>query len=349
MISSDKLIDIKCSLRLMIRVQEPSNRGFPEGSVKIELRKPMKKSHLPIIQYSRSGRLGKVMMEKMHHALYTVTRATHKTLEISPIHMDYIHIENKSAQTLVFLHGFSDRPETFLIVAKALKENFNILIPYLPGFDNKGLHSEIFYNPQFYTHCLKRLLIRENINKIHLSGLSMGGALALNFYETHPSLVDSLCLINSSGLELDGVQTVYKNFHEGKKLFIVNHYDDFLYLLNHIFFKTPYMPLPIRNWLYEDYRRNAQVFNELFVQLSSFQEKLIGKDSVMDLNTIDIPTLIVWGKEDQLIPYSIGKEFHRRIRYSHFNTIEKTGHCAHMENPFQLVKYMKTFYSTFHI
>ncbi len=49
------------------------------------------------------------------------------------------------------------------------------------------------------------------------------------------------------------------------------------------------------------------------------------------LSEIKIPTLIIWGKEDRLLPPSIGTELHRGIKGSRLVVFERTGHFPMVE------------------
>jgi pimeloyl-ACP methyl ester carboxylesterase len=64
-----------------------------------------------------------------------------------------------------------------------------------------------------------------------------------------------------------------------------------------------------------------------------------GKD-LMDfkLHLIQKPTLIVWGKEDKLIPLAAGEEMHSRIANSNLLVVQGCGHLAPSECPKPILK-----------
>jgi len=51
------------------------------------------------------------------------------------------------------------------------------------------------------------------------------------------------------------------------------------------------------------------------------------------IQKVQCPTLIVWGKEDEIIPVSHCARFHRDIKGSEVAIIEQCGHCPMMEEP----------------
>ncbi len=56
-------------------------------------------------------------------------------------------------------------------------------------------------------------------------------------------------------------------------------------------------------------------------------------DDGFDLETIKIPTLLIWGKDDTITPAFVGEEFQRLIHNSELHLIDKCGHAPMMERP----------------
>ena len=52
-----------------------------------------------------------------------------------------------------------------------------------------------------------------------------------------------------------------------------------------------------------------------------------------ELNTLSVPTLLIWGGKDKLIPLEMGKQFNRDIPNSTLVVFEELGHVPHEENP----------------
>ncbi len=46
-----------------------------------------------------------------------------------------------------------------------------------------------------------------------------------------------------------------------------------------------------------------------------------------------MPTLIVWGLSDRVIPVAAGISYHRRIPHSRLEIFERTGHLPQLERP----------------
>jgi pimeloyl-ACP methyl ester carboxylesterase len=51
------------------------------------------------------------------------------------------------------------------------------------------------------------------------------------------------------------------------------------------------------------------------------------------LGTIEMPTMIVWGQSDRVIPMAAALSYHRRIPHSRLEIFERTGHVPQLERP----------------
>lgn len=60
---------------------------------------------------------------------------------------------------------------------------------------------------------------------------------------------------------------------------------------------------------------------------------LIAQDIRERLGSIALPTLIVWGQSDRVIPLAAGISYHRRIPHSRLEVFERTGHLPQLERP----------------
>lgn len=103
------------------------------------------------------------------------------------------------APVLLFLHGWGLSAQAFQRSLKALGSRFRVIAPDLPNFGrssfNPGLSSY-----QHYAAALEQLLELLDINKVHVVGHSMGGAIAIRMAAAYPQRIASLMLANSAGL-----------------------------------------------------------------------------------------------------------------------------------------------------
>jgi pimeloyl-ACP methyl ester carboxylesterase len=61
------------------------------------------------------------------------------------------------------------------------------------------------------------------------------------------------------------------------------------------------------------------------------------------LAKIDVPTLIVWGREDRLVPLECGETYAQAVPGARLHILEDCGHFAHLEQPNQLADLVREF------
>jgi len=69
--------------------------------------------------------------------------------------------------------------------------------------------------------------------------------------------------------------------------------------------------------------------------ISQVLDSMTHGEDVLDnrLALIKQPTLVLWGREDKLIPLSFGERFHKEIAGSRLRIIDNCGHMPHVECP----------------
>jgi len=79
--------------------------------------------------------------------------------------------------------------------------------------------------------------------------------------------------------------------------------------------------------------------------LADALNSMVGYDTREQLAEIELPTLIVWGREDRLIPVRAAASYERRIPGSRVEIIERTGHLAMLERPVEFNALLDEFLS----
>ena len=151
------------------------------------------------------------------------------------IHWDQVGQGNK--ETILFIHGFSDSKETFYAIARPLPRKYNIIIPQLPGFGDTEKRQDLRYGLLDYVNWLQPFLSSLPVEKVHLVGHSLGGAISSYLAIKCPEKVSSLTLVGSSGFLLENYNTFYEEFLEGKSLFLINTPADYESFVHRVFHK----------------------------------------------------------------------------------------------------------------
>lgn len=107
-------------------------------------------------------------------------------------------------EAIIFLHGSGGYLESYLRNVAAHAEHFHVFaIDMLGhGFSDKPDHD---YEPHHYVEHLRAFCDAMGLNRVHLSGDSLGGWVAARFASTYPERVNKLVLILAAGVDYDPV------------------------------------------------------------------------------------------------------------------------------------------------
>jgi pimeloyl-ACP methyl ester carboxylesterase len=155
---------------------------------------------------------------------------------------------------------------------------------------------------------------------IHLLGNSLGGHVALVHVLKHPEKIKSLTLTGSSGLFENAMGDSYPKR------------GDYDYIKN----KTALT-------FYDPAMATKELVDEVF-EITKNRVKVIKIINLgEELNQIQIPTLLIWGKNDTVTPPFVAEEFHKLIPNSQLHFIDKCGHAPMMEVPGEFNDLLFTF------
>ncbi len=119
------------------------------------------------------------------------------TRKIEFNNLDISYNISGQGKAIVLLHGYLESKEIWNDFAKELCENFQVIIPDIPGHGKSDLTNERL-SVEKMAESVKLILDKENVGKCLLVGHSMGGYVALAFLDLFPELLIGLTLFHSS-------------------------------------------------------------------------------------------------------------------------------------------------------
>lgn len=252
--------------------------------------------------------------------------------------MSYIEMGNRKGPILLMLHGFANNKDSYMDCAQYLKEVYRIIIPDIPGFGDSTCDSSITYNLNQYSKWMMEFInyVCDN-EKIHITGNSLGGAIALQLVLDQPDKFASLTLINSAGIRPKNVKSLYDELLNGKNLFEVHNYADFNELLNRLFVRKFFIPTPIKFFFLNQFLKNIDWYKKLMNDLTnnihlspdqSYDDLFLNKR----LNEIKIPVHLLWGDSDTLFPKELVEDIKELIPHATYRIFRNLGHCPQMED-----------------
>lgn len=202
------------------------------------------------------------------------------------------------------------------------KEGYTVCAPDLPGFGSEKLVK----NPMGlddYVSFVHSFLAKRKIKKVILIGHSFGGRIAAIFAARYPKRVEKLVISGSPLIRQPHTIKQRIGFVMAKpgKIMV-----QFLpRSLQNLFRKLLYKSLG--EWDY--YKAGA---------LRDTMKAIIAHDVASYLPNIVVPTLVLWGENDTVVPLTIGREIARKVPNAAFVSVKNAGHRLPYENPERFAK-----------
>jgi pimeloyl-ACP methyl ester carboxylesterase len=182
--------------------------------------------------------------------------------------------------------------------------------------------------------CYDELLDALGLSRAAFVGHSFGGMVACEVAAARPGRVDRLVLIDALGLWRDDAPIPnWMLLHQGDLPGRVFHDPD--HEAARILFPVPEDP---------DARVMARVALQWAMGATGkFLWPIPDKGLRKRIHRIRVPTLLVWGEEDRIVPPVYADEFARRIPGARAAMVAGTGHAPHLESPEQVVRLVRGF------
>ncbi|HEY3038213.1 MAG TPA: alpha/beta hydrolase [Pyrinomonadaceae bacterium] len=249
-----------------------------------------------------------------------------------------LHYQDKGVgMPLVLLHGYTSSTYSWKDVFEPLSQKFRVIAIDLKGFGFSG-KPDGDYTRRAQAMLVARLLDYLKIERAWVCGNSMGGEIALNFTLQNPQRVAGLILIDSAGVEVNGAKSLAPRYllipGVGRLLTALALTSD--KLVREGLEKSFYDRTKVSNERVANYYRPLQTRGgQLAAMRARTQADLFPIEQ--DLNRITVPTLIIWGAQDQLIPLAAGSKMSSLIKDSTLVTFDNCGHLPQEEMPARVV------------
>jgi len=221
---------------------------------------------------------------------------------------------------LLLLHGWGVDLHTFDKVVPALSQNFQLILPDLPGF---GLSSRLEkpWKTLDYARTIRSLLSFLEVDEFSVLGHSFGGAVAISLAALSPELIDRLVLVDSAGIR---EKNTWIRFLEGFSRVLKAKVP------------SPYREIFRQVFGSRDYKLLSGPIRQTFINI-------IGEDLRKDMSQINKETLIIWGGQDKITPLKKGRVINGLIKDSKLVIYNDCDHFPHLEYPKEFVKLVTDF------
>ncbi|MFX1447692.1 MAG: alpha/beta fold hydrolase, partial [Promethearchaeota archaeon] len=220
--------------------------------------------------------------------------------------------ESRSSKALIFVHGSGGNSNIWKNQVD-MDINYDLIALDLPSHDKSDNFPDLSLD--LYVQVVHQLIENYEYENVILCGHSLGGAIIQQYYFTYPGEVSGLILCSTGG-KLRVAPFILNS--------LKNNYSKFLDDLpaGGFYRSTPKELIDL--YIKETSRIGAEVTYSDFKICDSF-------DILSKLYTIEIPCLIIVGKQDQLTPVKYSEYFHDKIKNTELHIINKAGHMVMLE------------------
>ncbi len=242
------------------------------------------------------------------------------------------HDAGEGSIPIIFLHGFPFDKSMWNGQLDSLKSSYRVIACDIRGFgkttaENTALSIDLF------SEDLVSFMDKLNITKAIICGLSMGGYISLNAIKRFPErfealiLCDTQCIADSAEVKENRYKAIEQINLEGVTEF------------SEKFIKGVFHPDSLTNKIaVVENLQTVVVANSKGIISAGLTALAERSETCSSLDAIGIPTLIICGREDKVIPLAQAEFMHGHIKGSILKIIDTAGHVSNLEQPEQFNK-----------
>ncbi|MDR4946147.1 alpha/beta fold hydrolase [Neobacillus cucumis] len=220
-------------------------------------------------------------------------------------------------EPLVFIHGLGEVKEGWANQFE-FADQYDLIIPDLRGHGEYQRPGEI--SIKHFAEDIISLLKGLRIESAHICGLSMGGMVAQEIYRQAPEMCRSLMLVSTFHYVPETLGRIFLNY---QKAHTENKSSDVL-------IKTA-AKICLYSWSKDNLEKFYQFYKPNRKYYFKAMEACLKVNNLTLLPKIKVPTLIIGGQYDSVIPAWVQLLMHQQIPHSEFVIFRNTGHVAKLE------------------
>jgi pimeloyl-ACP methyl ester carboxylesterase len=270
-----------------------------------------------------------------------------KFMDIDGMQVHYRDEGNPSDTVpLVLIHGTSSSLHTWDDCTNAWKKQHRVIRFDIPAFGLTGPNSDNVYTFERYVDFVNNLLEKLDVKQCYIMGNSLGGGIAWQYAYAYPNKVNKLILCDANGY-------MFTPGKGGLGFNIIKSVGKIPVIKNTLYYITPNNT--VKKSVEAVYYDKTKVKPETVERYMDFMlregnrralvERLLTpvEDNTEKIKSLKVPTLIVWGDNDELILPEFAHRFHQDINNSELAIIKNSGHIPMEESPEDVIPVVENF------
>ena len=252
---------------------------------------------------------------------------------------EIVYLEGGSGEAIIMVHGFGINKDCWTSFAKFITPDFRVIALDVPGFGDSTYLENASYSIAEQAKRVNQFADAIGLQKFHIVGNSMGGAIAARYAVMFPERVVTLGLFNAFGVSSPVQSEFYRILSRGESNpLIFESIEGFDRLMSFVFLAPPDIPRFVKKLVVEDAQKHKASNERIGEQIISEKEAL-----EPDLPKIKTPTLVLWGDQDRILDVSSVQVLQNGLPNSTAVIIKYCGHDPMEEKPQEAAEHYLTF------
>lgn len=234
----------------------------------------------------------------------------------------------KGTKILMLLHGLFGGLSNFDSIINHFSDDYKIIVPILPIYDlpirKVSVSGIVDFVDDFVAY--------KEYENINILGNSLGGHVAILFALKSQHKIASITLTGSSGLFEHTLGSTFPRRGD---------YDFITKKTEETFYDPKMATKELVDEVFNTVNDNSRAIRVIATAKSAVRHNLSDK-----LHQITVPTLLIWGKNDNVTPPFVGEKFNELISGSKLVVLDKCGHAPMMEAPDLFNEHLDEFLKT---
>jgi pimeloyl-ACP methyl ester carboxylesterase len=270
--------------------------------------------------------------------LSTNNQTLHKYVKIDGLDIFYREAGQRDAPAILLLHGFPTSSHMFRSLIPTLSDQFHLIAPDYPGYGLSSMPSvkEFDYTFDRLAEVMEKFITEVGLKKFSLYVMDYGAPVGYRIAVKHPERIEGLIVQNGNAY----VEGLDNKFWEPIKAYWKDKTEANADALRNLF------TLDATKWQYTNGVRNAEVISpDNWTVDQSLLDRPGNNEIQLELfydygsnpplypqwqeyfRKYQPPTLIVWGKNDEIFPDAGAYPYLRDLKNIEFHLLN-TGHFA---------------------
>ena len=286
---------------------------------------------------------------KVHRDPRPVTRRHFITLHGQRL----AYLEAGQGPPLLLIHGIAEAAWAWEVVVPALARRHRVIAPDLLGH-GRSAKPRGDYSLGNHATLMRDLMISLDVRRATLVGHSLGGGITMQFAYQYPERCERMVLIASGGLGQDVTFVLRSLGLPGADmvapLVLSNRTRDAMLGVARWFGRRGLKASPGQKAMWRSYAGLTEpatraafiatvraVIDQRGQRVSALERLYLARA---------MPTMLVWGEKDRIIPVSHAEAAHQEMPGSRLEVISKAGHFVQLERPERVAELILDFLAT---